>query len=219
MSMRRMDLRPAGVRNRVRESSERSFVSRCAGVAGCLLVVAWSVGAIRLGTARRVHADVVSRAEATMAIESELARTTEELERLGDDLAVWRSVTIPFAASDLLAAIIADLPESASLERLELDAGSLVATPLRTPRREERRDSTRRIEGEIEGFAATDEAVAAFVDALRTRPFFDDVRVESTRHRDVGGDAARSFRLAFLIDLDAASPIPERPERDGEKSR
>ena len=66
---------------------------------------------------------------------------------------------------------------------------------------------------------ATDEAVAAFVDALRTRPFFDDVRVESTRHRDVGGDAARSFRLAFLIDLDAASPIPEQPERDGEKSR
>jgi hypothetical protein len=214
-----MDLRPVAVRNRVREACERSFVSRCAGVAGCLLVVAWSVAAIRLGTARRLHADVVSRAETTMVIESELARTSDELERLGDDLAAWRSVTIPFATSDLLAAIIQDLPESASLERLELDASSLVATPLRAPRREDRRDSSRRVEGEIEGFAASDEAVAAFVDALRGRPFFGDVRVESTRHRDVGGDPARSFRLAFLIDLDAASPIPQAPVSDGEKNR
>jgi hypothetical protein len=149
---------------------------------------------------------VFARAEATMAIESELAATMKEMDRLGDDLDDWRTVCIPFRSSELLAAIIADLPESAGLERLELDAGSLVAAPLRAPRRDGHRDIPRRIEGEIEGFAASDEAVAAFVDALRVRPFFADVRVESTRHLDLEGNPARSFRLAFLIDLEAASP-------------
>ncbi len=208
MSVRRMDLRPATVRSRVQESRERWLVSRCAGIAGCLLVVAWSVGAWRLGAARRVHAEVVDRAEATMAIESELAFTSAELDRLGSDLTAWRRVGIPFASSDLIAAIVEDLPESASLERLELDADSLVATPLRSPRREDKRSTARRIQGEIEGFAASDEAVAAFVDALRRRPFFEDVRVESTRHRDVAGLPARAFRIAFDVDLEAASPAP-----------
>jgi hypothetical protein len=155
-----------------------------------------------------VHAEVVDRAEATMAIESELATTSAELDRLGSDLAAWRRVSIPFATGDLIAAIVEDLPESASLERLELDADSLVATPLRSPRRDEPRATARRIEGEIEGFAASDEAVAAFVDALRRRPFFEEVRVESTRHRDVSGVPARAFRIAFDLDLETASPVP-----------
>jgi hypothetical protein len=171
-------------------------------------MVAWTVGAVRLGAARRVHADVVERAENTMATEAELAATVDELERLGSDLTTWRRVNIPFATADLIAAIVDDLPESASLERLELDADSLVAAPLRTPRRDEGREVARRIDGEVEGFAASDEAVAAFVDALRRRPFFMDVRVESTRHRDVAGTPARAFRIAFDLDLEAASPAP-----------
>lgn len=213
MSTRRMDLRPGGVRDRVRESTERSFVSRAAVVAGCLLVAAWTVGAVRLGTARRTHAEVVDRAEATMAIERDLAVTMGDLERLGDDLAAWRRVTIPFSTGPLVAAIVADLPESATLERLELDASSLVAAPLRTGRRAS--EASRRIDGELEGFAATDEAVAEFVDALRARPFFREVRVESTRHRDLEGDAARSFRIGFGIDLEAASPAPSSPADEG----
>ncbi len=219
MSVRRMDLRPATVRSRVQESRERWLVSRTAGVAGCLLVVAWSVGAMRLGAARRVHADVVERAEATMAIESELATTGSELERLGADLAAWRRVSIPFATGDLIAAVVEDLPESASLERLELDADSLVATPLRSPRRDDQRNPSRRIEGEIEGFAASDEAVAAFVDALRRRPFFEDVRVESTRHRDLAGIPARAFRIAFDVDLESASPAPATDSESDEGGR
>lgn len=215
MSTRRMDLRPPAVRALVREAGERTFLSRMTAVAGCLLVLAWSVGAIRLGSARRTHADVVTRAEETMAVESDLVSTTGELDRLGEDLAAWRRVTIPFETGPLVAAIVADLPESATLDRLELDATSLVAAPLRPVRGETER--TRRIEGEIEGFAARDEAVAAFVDALRNRPFFRSVRVESTRHRDVSGDSARAFRIAFGIDLEAASPAPAEKTSEGSR--
>lgn len=213
MSTRRMDLRPPSVRARVREAGERWLVSRATAVAGCLLVVAWSVGAIRLGTARSLHADVVNRAEQTMAVERDLAITTTELERLGEELAAWRRITIPFETGPLVAGVVADLPESATLERLELDATSLVAAPLRTTRGTA--PSPRRIEGEVEGFAASDEAVAAFVDALRERPFFRDVRVESTRHRDIAGDPARAFRIAFAIDLEAASPAPSKVDTEG----
>jgi len=219
MSMRRMDLRPTSIRSRVRESRERRLVARCAGVAGCLLVVAWSVGAVRLGAARRVHADVVARAESTMAVESELADTIDDMDRLGSDLAAWRRVNIPFATGHLIAAVVEDLPVSASLERLELDADSLVATPLRSPRRDADREIARRIDGEIEGFAASDEAVAAFVDALRRRPFFRDVRVESTRHRDVAGTPARAFRVAFELDLESASPAPMPEDATGGDAR
>lgn len=215
MSTRRMDLRPPGVRARVREAGERSFVSRTAAVAGCLLVVGWTVGALRLGTARRTHADVVTRAEETMAVERELVATSAELERLGEDLAAWRRVTIPFRTGPLVAAVVADLPDSATMERLELDATSLVAAPLRAGRGASA--SARRIEGEIEGFAASDEAVAAFVDALRERAFFRDVRVESTRHRDVAGDPARAFRIAFTVDLEAASPAPAAAAVEGSR--
>ena len=60
------------------------------------------------------------------------------------------------------------------------------------------------MEGDIEGFAASDEAVAVFVDALRRRPFMSSVRVVTTRHRELPGDGevARAFRLAFTLDLE-----------------
>ena len=214
MSTRKMDLRPIAVRDHVRESTERSFVSRAAVVSGCLLVAAWTVGAVRLGTARSTHAEVVDRAEETMAIERDLASTMGDLDELGEDLSAWRRVTIPFETGPLVAAIVVDLPESATLERLELDASSLVATPLRTGRRDA--GGTRRIDGELEGFAASDDAVAEFVEALGSRPFFRRVRVESTRHLDLDGDPARAFRIAFDIDLEAASPAPTTsPDQGG----
>lgn len=218
MSLRRMDLRPEAVRRRVREANDKRLVSRAATVAGCLFVVAWSVGALRLGAARRSHADVVERADATMAIEQDLVATTDSVERLGQELAAWRRTSIPFDTGAMVAAVVEALPRSATLQRLELDAGSLMAVPLRPARGDRAEPTPRVIEGEIEGFAATDEEVAAVADALRGRPHLRAVRVESTRHLDVEGDPARSFRIAFEIDLASASPVPVDPEMEGEGS-
>jgi hypothetical protein len=100
------------------------------------------------------------------------------------------------------------LPESATIESFELDATSLIAVSARSD--SNATDPPRRVSGEIDGFAASDEDVARFVDALRARPFFRGVRVVTTRHRELGGadEVAREFRIAFEVDLDAASPAP-----------
>jgi hypothetical protein len=41
-----------------------------------------------------------------------------------------------------------------------------------------------------------------------------DVRVETTRHRTVGEETARAFRIAFDIDLEIASPVLESTETE-----
>ena len=209
MSARFMDLRPIDVRRRVQDACERARVSRLALVAGAVLSVAWAGGAWRLSSARAEHRDATRVAENVVQLEAELAAMRSDLERTGRELGAWRRVTLPFDTGALIDAIVSDLPSSATLERLDLDAGSIVASGGAGPRRVDEA-SRREVEGEIEGFAASDEAVAIFVDALRTRPFMSSVRVVTTRHRELSGDGevARAFRLAFTLDLDAASPAP-----------
>ena len=51
--------------------------------------------------------------------------------------------------------------------------------------------------------------MALFVEALRRRPLLKEVRVETTRHRTIGEETARAFRIAFEIDLETASPVLE----------
>ena len=208
MTGRFMDLRPLDVRHRVRDATERSRIARLAVVAGGLLSIAWVSGAWRLSVARADHQHATSRAENVVGMEAELAEIRGDLKRSGRELAAWRTVTMPFGTGELIDAIVIDLPDSATLERLVLDAGSLIAIPAGGVRRGE--STSRRVEGEIEGFAASDEAVAALVDALRSRPFMDGVRVVTTRHRELAGEGevAREFRVAFAIDLESASPAP-----------
>lgn len=209
MSGRFMDLRPAEVRRRVQDASERARVARLALVAGAMLSVAWAGGAWRLSSARAEHREATRIAENVVRLEAELSAMRSDLERTGRELGAWRRVTLPFDTGELVDAIVSDLPPSATLERLDLDAGSIVASGGTGVRRAD--ESPRReIEGEIEGFAVSDEAVAVFVDALRRRPFMSSVRVVTTRHRELPGDGevARAFRLAFTLDLDEASPAP-----------
>lgn len=209
MSGRFMDLRPAEVRRRVQEASERVRVGRLALVAGAMLSVAWAGGAWRLSSARAEHREATRIAENVVRLEAELSAMRSNLQRTGRELGAWRRVTLPFETGDLVDAIVSDLPPSATLERLDLDAGSLVAAGGTGFRRAEEAPR-REVEGDIEGFAASDEAVAVFVDALRRRPFMSSVRVVTTRHRELPGDGevARAFRLAFTLDLAAASPAP-----------
>ncbi len=216
MTGRTMDLRPDDVRRRVRDSAERLRVARFAVVAGTLLCVAWIGGSWRLAVARADLESATERAEDVVRVESELKSARASLERHGEELSAWRRVTIPVATGSLVDTIVGQLPESATVETLELDATSLIAVPAGYAGAGESAPP-RRVEGDIEGFAASDEDVAEFVDALRARRFFRGVRVVTTRHRelDSGEEVAREFRIAFEFDLDSASPAPEddrRPE-------
>ena len=212
MTGRTMDLRPEVVCRRVRDARERMRVTRFAVVAGALICIAWFNASWRLSAARADLDSATERAENVVRVEAELQKARDSLERNGRELAAWRRVTIPIATGDLIDMIVDMLPESATIERLELDATSLIAVPAGFARTSTG-DQTppRRIEGDIEGFAATDDDVARFVDALRNRPFFRGVRVVTTRHRELGSgtEVAREFQIAFEVDLDSASPVPD----------
>lgn len=207
MTGRTMDLRPSAVRRRVANARERARLVQLCLLSATCLAMAWSTAAWRLRDARSGHEMAVTRADEVLRVERELAEITERFDEAGRRLEVWRRCSIPFGASSILASIANDLPESGTLELVEFDAPSLISSPVRGGRARSDADSTRRIEAEIEGFMATDADVAIFVDALRRRPLFRDVRVESTRHRSVEERTARAFRIVFEIDLDTASPV------------
>lgn len=212
MNGRSMDLRPESVRSRVASSREKTHLRNMSVIAGVLLTVAWSTGAWRLSDARAEHALATAQAEEILRVEQELAQITLRFDEAGRALSAWRRCSIPFGASTIVASIVNDLPESGTIERIELDAGSLVATPVRGARSRGDKSEVRRITAEIEGFTASDDDVALFVEALRRRPLLKEVRVETTRHRTVGEETARAFRIAFDIDLDIASPVLDSPE-------
>lgn len=207
MTGRTMDLRPPAVRRRVADARERTRLVQICLLAAICLSAAWSAAAWRLRDARADHELAVTRADEVLRVERELADITDRFDDAGRRLGVWRRCSIPFGASSILASIANDLPDSGTLERVEFDAPSLITSAVRGGRVRSDVDSIRRIEAEIEGFTATDADVAVFVEALRRRPLFRDVRVESTRHRSIADRTARAFRIVFEIDLETASPV------------
>lgn len=207
MSRRTMDLRPEGVRRRVEEHRDRGLLVRCSIVGGLVLVAAWTTGAWRLETAKAHQRDAEEHATTVLAVERELAEVERSVEALGAELTAWRSVAVPFGPTAVVDGILAGIPESVTLDRLEFDANSLVTPSGRAlSARSTDEAPARRITGELEGFAATDEDVVAFVTSLRAVPFFMQVTVERTWHLDLEGDSARAFRLGFEVDLESASP-------------
>ena len=207
---RTMDLRPMGVRHRVRDGMERMRVTRFAVVAGVLLCAAWTSASWRLSMARADLASATERAEDVVRVEAELQEARDSLKRDGRELAAWRRVTIPIATGRLIDTIIDVLPDSATIERLELDATSLIAVSSGNARAMvENASPPRRVEGDVEGFAATDEDVARFVDRPVCEILPTDI-VVTTRHRELGSgiEVAREFQIAFEVDLDSASPAP-----------
>lgn len=207
MTARTMDLRPTSVRRQVAHARERTRLVQLCLLAATCLSMAWSAAAWRLREARTDHELAVTRADEVLRVERELAGINERFDLAGRRLSIWRRCSIPFGASSLLASIANDLPESGTLERVEFDAPSLIVGAVRGGRARSDLDSMGRIEVEVEGFTATDADVAIFVEALRRRPLFRDVRVESTRHRSVADRTARAFRIVFEIDLEQASPM------------
>lgn len=209
MSRRTMDLRPESIRRRVDERRERGLLVRCSIIGGVVLIAAWGSGAWRLSAAKAHQRVAESHAATVLGVERELQDVEAAVDRLGDELSAWRSVTIPFGPTAVVHGILDGLPASATVERLEFYAGSLITPSGRTvSSRTETERPARRLQGELEGFAASDEDVVSLVESLRAVPFFLEVKVERTWHRDLQGDPARAFRLGFEVDLEAASPAP-----------
>ena len=174
MNGRTMDLRPTTTRDRVRVSRERDWITRMTVVASVLVSIAWLGGSWRLSAARADLAVATERAENVVQIERRLAEERAEVERTGRDLAAWRRTTIPFSTGGVVDSIVGVLPASATVERLELDAGSLIAVSAGIGRNST--DQPRRVKGEVEGFAGSDDDVAANTMQRSVRRFLNLIK-------------------------------------------
>lgn len=205
MNGRTMNLLPPSVRNEVERTEARNRMVVVGLLAGALLVGAWLYGGLRVSDAEGRRAIARERAAEVLAAEGESRRLGERLERMATDIDSYRAVQLPFPVSQLLATIVNELPDSVTFDRVDFDASSLVASPIRSAG-SETSAPPRRLRGELEGIAANDVDVALMVDSLRTRRPIEQVEVETSRHHQVGDHPARAFRIGFTIDLDAMQP-------------
>lgn len=154
-------------------------------------------------------------AQASQVFETE-AKAAERRKILADTrqfMEMYAKVSYPVEMSSVLATVVQKLPASVTLDQVDLNAG--IRQTSRVPRSkgvEPKNEPAppRVLNGEISGFAASDQHIAELVSRLSNTPPFKDVSLDFSRTRDVRGQTAREFRLSFRIDLDASYQAADR---------
>ena len=94
----------------------RTFV-RGMGASIALPFLDAMVPAGRLSAAKAHQRVAESHAATVLGVERELQDVEAAVDRLGDELSAWRSVTIPFGPTAVVHGILDGLPASATVER------------------------------------------------------------------------------------------------------
>ncbi len=216
MTQRAIDLLPDSIRAR-----------SLAGVVAGRYVVSLLIGGVLLGLAAthsRLMLDLarqrlrVAEEQADIVLSAEAK--ADQIRRMLDDTRTfirrYELIALPFEISRVLATLINAMPETATLDRIDLHAG--VARSGRSARghRSGRSEgpAPRALAGELSGFALTDQDVAEFVNSLIDIGLFRQVSLDFSRSRTVRGNMARGFRISFHTDLDARFEVldPEEAE-------
>lgn len=172
---------------------------------------------IALSTAQERLFETAGAAEQVFATEARAAELRHELESLHTYTRMYERLSFPLEVGDVLATIVNMLPESVTLDEIDLDAGvRMIGHTARSRAMDKDGDAPPRIlTGEISGFAANDQEIAELVSALETTPPFQQVSLDFSRGRRVNDRDAREFRLSFRIDLDNKYQVTTLPHRDG----
>ena len=171
MNGRNMDLRPDSVRRRVESAREKTHLRNMSVVAAVLLTVAWSTGAWRLSDARAEHALATPQGGGDHPRRARAGSNSTPVRRS-------RSSTLGMAAMFDPVRCVLDRgfdrqrPSGIGNDRANR---SRCRCPVIGDRFEAHdpgrsKPAARRITAEIEGFTASDDDVALFVEALRRRP-------------------------------------------------
>jgi hypothetical protein len=155
---------------------------------------------------------VIASAEANQLFATE-TRAVELRKILADTQAftsMYDRIALPLDVSAVAATVINALPESVTLDQLDVDAGARMVS--RSPRSKgvdaKAQTPPRVLTAEVSGFASTDQHIAELVAVLEATPPFRDVNLDFSRTRRVNGRDAREFRLSFRIDLDTPYTAP-----------
>ncbi len=206
MRQHSIDLLPDSIRLRCQARVRTGqTIGAFAAVIGSLVLII-SYGKFEVTQSQRELGLMREQANIVLGMEERALELGTSYKEANEYLSLYQSVAPPVDVSSVLATIINELPESVSLDRIDIDAGARVR--IRTSRSRGAPSSSddgpapRMLNCEIAGFAASDEQVAEIVDRLRAQEPFDRVSLDFSRSRMVRETSAREFRLSCRIDLE-----------------
>ncbi|MEM7227681.1 MAG: PilN domain-containing protein [Planctomycetota bacterium] len=155
-----------------------------------------------------------TNADRVLEIERKTQGFRVRQQQLLAEMRTYDMVAHPLPLHRVIATVINELPDSATVEAIEVTAGARRTS--RSPRRRMAETEDERLPrvlvGEIAGFAGSDGDIAELVRRLQSRPPFDRVALDFSRTRTMRGRSAREFRLSFRIDLERNYVIVDQDE-------
>ncbi len=173
-------------------------------IAVVLLGLAATHSRLILDLARQRLRVAEEQADIALSAETNAAQLREQLEHTRDFIRRYELIALPIEISRVLATLTNVLPESATVDRIDL-AGGITRIAHSTKGRRPTGEPTlsRTLTGEMTGFALTDHDVAELVTRIEDIGLFEQVSLDFSRSRSVRGKNARGFRISFSADLDA----------------
>lgn len=151
------------------------------------------------------------RAEEVLKAERLERDLLAELEESRTRIQAWREVALPLPVGAILVTMSNMLPEGIVLDELQVDV-----TGIRGGYRRDSMPVQRRLVGSMEGTASDEAQIRHFVELIRQRPPFDEVRRGFTALEENDDQVYTRFSLDFEVDLESAWFLAERTEENGQ---
>ncbi len=182
-------------------------------IAVVLLGLAATHSRLMIDLARQRLRVAEEQADLALSADTRAAQLREQLEDSRNFIRRYQLIALPIEISRVVATLTNILPESATMDRLDL-AARTTQTARSTKRRRPAADGvvSRTLTGELSGFASTDHDVAELVTRIEDIGLFEQVSLDFSRSRSVRGKNARGFRISFSADLTTRFEVIDRDE-------
>lgn len=204
MTQRAIDLLPDAIRARSQAGVVAGRYVAALLIAVVLLGLTATHSRLMLDLSRQRLKVAEEQADIVLAAEAKAARLRQSLAETHAFIARYELIALPLEISRVLATIVGELPPSATLDRIDLYAGTRQRNRSSRSRGSAGADGAppRVLTGELSGFAASDQDVAQLVTNLDAIGLFRQVSLDFSRTRTVRGRNAREFRISFRANLE-----------------
>lgn len=185
-----------GARARLRLLNRR--IALIVGFTAVLLVALSFHARVRRASAESHLIEAQGRAEEVLKAERREKDLLEELESSRVRIDSWRRVALPLPVGGILVTMVNMLPKEIVLDDMRVDV-----TGVRGGYRRDSMPVNRRLVGYVEGTAPDEAMVRRFVEQLRARIPYDEVRRGFTALQEDGDRVLTRFSVTFEVDLEA----------------
>ena len=215
MKQRPIDLLPESIRARSQAGITAGRYVACLLIAVVLLGLTATHSRLMLDLARQRLKVAEDQADIVLSAEAKARKLRDRLRARSEFVDRYELIALPVQVSRVVATVINLLPQSASIDRLDMYTGVRRGTRSARGRTTPQDGPLPRVlTGELSGFTATDEDVADIVANLESLGMFEQVNLDFSRSRMVRKHNAREFRISFQADLDARYEVLDQQTPD-----